>query len=109
MQNSFGVLLVYDVGESTLVGFKDTEVVDDQQLESFRESLKQLLQENDCKTLVLDLSGVKIVSSGTLGYLFSLNRQGIEVQIYNPSKDLREVLEITKLGQVFKEVDTPHG
>lgn len=109
MQNSFGVLLVYDVGESTLVGFKDTEVVDDQQLDSFRESLEQLLQEHHCKTLVLDLSGVKIVSSGTLGYLFSLHRQGIQVHIYNPSNDIREVLDITKLGQIFKEVNTPSG
>lgn len=109
MQNDLGALLVYDVGESTLVGFKDVEVVDDQQLESFRESLQQLLRENDCKTLVVDLTGVKIVSSGTLGFLFSLNRQGTEIRIYNPSDGIREVLEITKLGNVFKEVDMPHG
>ena len=99
MEKGIESLLIYDVGESTLVGFKDTEVVDDVQLDTFREGLQQLLRENDCKTLVLDLTGVKIVSSGTLGFLFSLDRQGTAIRIYNPSEGVREVLEITKLGQ----------
>ncbi len=109
MKNDLGALLVYDVGEQILVGFKDVEVVDDHQLDSFRDALEQLIREHHCKTLVLDLSGVKIISSGTLGFLFSLNRQGIQIRLYNPSDGVREVLEITKLGQIFQEVDTPHG
>ena len=109
MQNDLGALLVYDVGEQILVGFKDVEVVDDHQLDSFRDALEQLIQEHHCNTLVLDLTGVKIISSGTLGFLFSLNRQGIQIRLYNPSDGIREVLEITKLGQMFQEVDTPHG
>ena len=108
MQNEFGGLLVYDAGESTLVGFKDVEVVDDHHLESFREGLEDLIRENRCTTLVLDLTGVKIISSGMLGFLFSLNRQGVAIRLFNPSDGIREVLEITRLGQVFKEVDTPH-
>ncbi len=109
MQNDLGALLVYDVGEQILVGFKDVEVVDDHQLDTFRDALEQLIHEHHCKTLVLDLTGVKIISSGTLGFLFSLDRQGIKIRIYNPSEGVREVLEITKLGQMFQEVDTPHG
>ena len=109
MKNDAGGLLVYDVGESTLVGFKDVEVVDDHHLEAFREGLQAIIREHNCKTLVLDLTGVKIISSGTLGFLFSLNRQGVAVRLYNPSDTIREVLEITKLGDVFKEVHTPHG
>jgi hypothetical protein len=49
------------------------------------------------------------MSSGTLGFLFSLSRQGVAIRIYNPSDAVKEVLEITKLGGVFKEVSTPHG
>lgn len=109
MKKDFGGLLVYDVGEPMLIGFKDVEVVDDHHLEAFRENLLALIREHDCKTLVLDLTGVKIMSSGTLGFLFSLNRQGVTIRVYNPSDTIREVLEITKLGEVFKEVDTPHG
>ena len=109
MQNDFGGLLVYDVGESTLIGFKDVEVVDDHHLESFREGLVQLIREHHCKTLILDLTGVKVVSSGTLGFLFSLSRDGVAIRIYNPSEGIREVLEITKLDRVIQEIDTPHG
>ena len=108
MKQDFGGLLVYDVGESTLIGFKDVEVVDDQHLEAFRKGLEDLIREHQCKTLVLDLTGVKIISSGTLGFLFSLSRQGVAIRVYNPSDTVKEVLDITKLGQVFKEVDTPH-
>lgn len=109
MNRDAGGLLVYDVGESTLIGFKDVEVVDDHHLEVFREGLQAIIREHNCKTLVLDLTGVKIISSGTLGFLFSLNRQGVAVRLYNPSDTIREVLDITKLGDVFKEVHTPHG
>jgi anti-sigma B factor antagonist len=109
MKKNFGGLLVYDVGESMLVGFKDVDVVNDQHLEAFRKGLEDLIREHQCKTLILDLTGVKIVSSGTLGFLFSLSRQGVAIRIYNPSDAIKEVLEITKLGDVFKEVPTPHG
>ncbi len=109
MKKNLGGLLVYDAGVSTLIGFKDVEVVDDQHLEGFRKGLEDLIREQQCKTLILDLTGVKIMSSGTLGFLFSLSRQGVEIRIYNPADTVKEVLEITRLGQIFKEVDTPHG
>ncbi len=108
MQNDFGGLLVYDAGESMLIGFKDVEVVDDHRLELFREGLEQLIREHRCQTLILDLTGVKVVSSGTLGFLFSLSRDGVAIRFYNPSDGIREVLEITKLDRIIKEIDTPH-
>lgn len=109
MHDSLGGLLVYDPGERTLVGFsKEIDVIDDPQMEAFREPLQALLKENNATALVVDLSHIRIISSGTLGFFFSLHKQGIEVQLYNPSEAVREVLEITRLGELFKEVSTPH-
>ena len=34
--------------------------------------------------------------------MVSLKDLGVAVQIFNPSKDVREVLEITKLDQFFE-------
>jgi anti-anti-sigma factor len=107
MDDNFGSLLVYDAGPSALVGFKSCEIVDDNELEKFREGLQLLVRENHTETLVLDLTGVKSVSSGTLGFLFHLHQQGVKIRLYNPSEHIREVLEITQLGKLFPEVDMP--
>lgn len=109
MSSQLGALLVYDAGPQTLIGFKGVEVVDDAQLEKFRDGLVQTLQQHKCTTLVVDLTNIKLMSSGVLGYLFTLHRGGIKVCVYNPCADIREVLEITQLGNLFTEVDTPHS
>ena len=41
-------------------------------------------------------------SDDTAVMMESLRRLGIEVHLYNPSSDVREVLEITRLDQLFK-------
>jgi anti-anti-sigma regulatory factor len=37
-----------------------------------------------------------------LGLLASLKRMDINVHLYNPSSDVREVLEITRLNRLFE-------
>ncbi len=109
MNDDYGALMVYDTGPSTLIGFKSLEIVDDNQLDKFREPLQQLIDEHKTESLVVDLSGVKSVSSGVLGFLFHLHRQGVKVSLYNPSSHIREVLQITQLGNLFPEVDMPQS
>jgi anti-anti-sigma regulatory factor len=45
---------------------------------------------------------VKLVPSGMLGMLASLGRLGVEVFVFNPSEEIREVLEITRLDSVLQ-------
>jgi anti-sigma B factor antagonist len=42
------------------------------------------------------------VPSGMLGMLASLGRLGVEVFVFNPSEEIREVLEITRLDSVLQ-------
>ncbi|MEZ6046904.1 MAG: hypothetical protein R3C11_15255 [Planctomycetaceae bacterium] len=42
-----------------------------------------------------------LIPSGLLGLLASLRRHGVTVHLYNPSQDIREVMEITNLEQVM--------
>ena len=67
-------LEVYDVGELTVVGFGGREV----------------------------LTGVRLIPSGMLGMLCAIRNEGVEVHLYNPSQDVREVLEITKLDSLLE-------
>jgi anti-anti-sigma factor len=92
---------VYQTGELTVVGFGAREILDQLDLTVCRAEIIALVAKHHCKTLAFDLSGVKLIPSGMLGLLASLRKMSIEVHIYNPSQDVAEVLQITRLSQVL--------
>lgn len=96
------VLRVYETGALTVVGFGTGELPDQIDLAECRDEIVELLTLHDCKDLAFDLTGVRYVPSGMLGLLASLTRLGIKVHLYNPSHDVREVLRITRLDQLFE-------
>ena len=102
MSNSQTILKVYEVGKLTVVGFGGEEVLDHLNVAACRDELIALIQEHQCETLAFDLTGVKLIPSGLLGLLASLRQQNVAVHLYNPSADIREVLEITKLDQIME-------
>lgn len=96
------VLRVYETGPLTVVGFGSGELPDQLDLVECREEIVELLKLHDCRDFAFDLTGVEYVPSGMLGLLASLTRLGITVHLYNPSGNVREVLKITRLDQLFK-------
>lgn len=96
------VLKVYEAGELTVVGFGGKDVLDDVNVADFRDEVSALVKKHGCKVLAVDLTGVTLIPSGLLGLLASLRQLGIDVHIYNPSDDVRDVLEVTKLNEVFQ-------
>jgi len=94
-------LEVYEAGELTVIGFGGREVLDHLNLAECRDEVVELIRNHGCSTLAFDLTGVRLIPSGLLGLLASIKRQGVEVHLYNPSKDIREVLEITKLDKLL--------
>lgn len=98
-------LQVYKTGPLTVVGFGGQEVLDQVDLSSCRTEVVELLERHNCEVLAFDMTGVKLIPSGLLGLLASFRKLGIEVHLYNPSPDVREVLEITKLDQIFEVHD----
>ena len=101
LQKQPGVLKIYKTGELTVVGFGGTDVPDEVCVAEYREELLKLIEEQRCKVLAFDLDGVKLIPSGMLGLLISLKKRGLEIELYNPSPDILEVLEVTRLGDQF--------
>lgn len=101
------VLKVYQTGELTVVGFGGQDVPDEVCIAGYREQLFKMVEENQCKVLAFDLTGVTLVPSGMLGVLTSLRSKVDQIELYNASKDIKEVLQMTKLDQLFsiKDVD----
>jgi len=95
------ILEVYEVGTLTVVGFGGKEVLDNINIVGCRDEVCALIEDQDCKVLAFDLTGVKLIPSGLLGLLASLRELNVEVHLYNPSDDIREVLEITKLDSIM--------
>lgn len=105
-----GLLRVYSVGTTTVLGFGGQDVPSEFNAAHYRSAIADLLRANSCNIVAFDLTGVKLVPSGMLGLLVSLRQlDGLEpvVQVFNPCDDVREVLEITKLNSMIEvhEVD----
>jgi anti-anti-sigma factor len=98
---ALGLLEIYQAGELTVVGFGGREILEQISLAEYREELLNLVQEADCRTLALDLTGVRIIPSGMLGVLASIHRLDVDVHLYNACDDIREVLEITHLDEIL--------
>src|SRR5205823_2495630 len=64
---SVPALEVYHPGELTVIGFGGREILDDLNLAECRDDLVELIQDNGCKVLAFDLTGVRLLPSGLLG------------------------------------------
>src|ERR1700722_13737295 len=102
MPSKRGFLNVYQTGKLTVVSFVSAELLDQVVVTECREDIAELIKEYHCEVLAFDLTGVKLVPSGMLGMLASLGRLGVEVLVFNPSDEIREVLEITRLDSLLQ-------
>lgn len=101
METKQGTLHVYEAGTLTVAGFGGHDVLEQVNVAEVRGELLELIEEHSCETLAIDFTGVRLIPSGLLGLLASLRQHGVEVHLYNPSHDIREVMEITNLHQVM--------
>ena len=106
MADEFTTLEVSQNGDVTTIGFGSEEVLDQINLAACRQQIVDLVKQNRTQTLAIDMVGVRLVPSGLLGLLASLRDTVRTIQILNPSSDVREVLEVTKLNQIFQVKDT---
>ena len=100
-----GLLKVYSVGPTTVLGFDGQDVPSEFNAAHYRAAISELLIANNSSIVAFDLSGVKLVPSGMLGLLVSLKQLddlSPTVQVFNPSDDVKEVLQITKLNTLIE-------
>ena len=91
---------VYRSGPLTVIGFGERNALD-LNVGTAQNEIAQVLRDSNCHTLAIDLTGTRLVASGMLGVFASIQRRGVRVLLFNPSADLLEVLEITKLDRLL--------
>lgn len=91
---------VYRSGPLTVVGFGNRNALD-VSVVACQNELTRVMRDSNCHTLAVDLTKVRLLASGMLGVLASIQRRGVRVLLFNASPDLAEVLEITKLDRLL--------
>lgn len=109
-----GVLRVYSAGPVTVLGFAGMDTPAEFNAAQYRAAISDLLRTHNSNVVAFDLTGVRLVPSGILGLLVSLTRLPdltLQVQVFNPSPEVQEVLNITRLNRLIEihHVDLSSG
>lgn len=94
-------LRVLQTGETTAIAFGDRGVRDAACIHTFYNQILELIAQNECRVLILDMQGVWFLPSRTLGALLSLRKSVERVELHNVSDELREGLRVAQLDKVL--------
>ena len=98
-------LEVNEVGEVTVVHFRDEKIIEDLRIQELGQELFRLVETENRKKLVLNFGSVDFLSSAALGKLISLDKkvkshEGV-MKLCNIRPEIYEVFAITKLNRLF--------
>jgi anti-anti-sigma factor len=95
---------------ATIVGFLESKIHEEMAIASLGGELQAVTAEPDCRKLILNFSGVEIITSAMLGKLISTNRRmdekGGTMIMCEMGDNLRTVFRITKLDNILKICET---
>ena len=94
---------VFKHGRLTVVGFDARNVDNPAAAPQCQKELLDLIDEHKCDILVVELMGLGVVSSWILGILAAVRTHGIEVHLYHPTGEMKDVLQLTKLDQLLHD------
>lgn len=100
-------LRVLQTGEITAITFGDRGVRDAACIHTFHDQIRDLIEQNNCRVLILDMRGVWFLPSRTLGALLSLRKKVQRVELHNVSEELREGLRVAQLDQILHVNESP--
>ena len=98
-------LEVNEVGDVTVIRFRDRKIIDDINIQELGQELFRLIEQEDRRKLLLNFSSVDFLSSAALGKLITLDKkvkahQGV-MKMSNIRPEIYEVFAITKLNRLF--------
>ena len=101
----FRRLHVTEVGDVTVVRFRDNKIIEDINIQELGQELFQLVDAQNRKKLLLNFSSVDFLSSAALGKLITLDKKmkahGGTLKLSNIRPEIYEVFAITKLNRLF--------
>lgn len=96
---------IAEVEGVTLVRFLDRKILDPTNIQQLGEELFALVEQDQCKRLLLSFCSVEFLSSSALNKLIVLDKklehQQGKMKLCCLRPEIREVLDITRLDQLF--------
>jgi anti-sigma B factor antagonist len=96
---------VSEVGDVTVVRFRDHKIVEDINIQELGQEMFRLVEAEGRDRLLLDFSSVEFLSSAALGKLITLDKKmkahGGMLKLVNIQPEIYEVFAITKLNRLF--------
>ena len=98
-------LEVNEVGDVTVVRFRDHKIVEDINIQELGQEMFRLIEVDSRDKLLLNFSAVDFLSSAALGKLITLDKKmkahGGTLKLSNIRPEIYEVFAITKLNRLF--------
>lgn len=98
-------LHVNEVGDVTVVRFRDNKIIEDINIQELGQELFHLIEAQNRKKLLLNFASVDFLSSAALGKLITLDKKvkatGGQLKLSNIRPEIYEVFAITKLNRLF--------
>jgi anti-sigma B factor antagonist len=95
-------LQVLETEPVVVIGFGGRDLPPEHVLGQYLGEIGALLDRTGSRELAFEMQGVVIIPSGFLGVIASITKRGVVVTVRHPSKDVREVLELTHFDQIVK-------
>ena len=96
---------VNEVGDVTVVRFRDHKIVEDINIQQLGQDMFHLVEVDNRDKLLLNFSSVDFLSSAALGKLITLDKKmkahGGVLKLSNIRPEIYEVFAITKLNRLF--------
>ena len=96
---------VSEVGDVTVVRFRDRKIIDDINIQELGQELFSLVEQDNRGKLLLNFSSVDFLSSAALGKLITLDKKvkahSGALKLSNIRAEIYEVFAITKLNRLF--------
>src|SRR5512145_2037365 len=96
---------VKEVGDVTVIRFRDHKIVEDLNIQELAQEMFQLVEKDRHENILLNFSGVDFLSSAALGKLITMDKKvkaaGGMLKLSNIKPEIYEVFAITKLNRLF--------
>jgi anti-sigma B factor antagonist len=105
MMTAYRRLDINEVGDITVVRFRDRKIIEDINIQQLGQEMFQLVEVDSRGKLLLNFSSVDFLSSAALGKLITLDKKmkahGGALKLSNIRPEIYEVFAITKLNRLF--------
>lgn len=105
MTTAYRHLDLAQVGDVTVVRFRDHKIIEDINIQELGQELFRLVESDGRERLLLDFSAVDFLSSAALGKLITLDKKmkahGGKLKLSNIRPEIYEVFAITRLNRLF--------